>query len=60
MSDDLKSEMEREERKLEQALNETLEETIRTAWLPNTAAWLGVVVGGFLLNLVILVAIAGS
>ncbi len=60
MSSELTKELEREKKELEEALNETLVDTIRPAWLPNTVAWLAVAVGGFLLNLALLVLVTGT
>jgi hypothetical protein len=60
MSSELSKELEREKKEIEQALNESLEATIREAWLPNTLAWLAVTLGAFLLNLLLLVLVAGG
>ena len=45
---------------LEDALNETIEDTMREAAVPNALAWIGVVVGAFLINLLLLVIVAGG
>ena len=60
MSSKIKQEMEENRRELEQAVNETIEETIRSAGPINSLAWTGVVVGSFLLNLLLLVLVAGG
>ena len=60
MSSKIKAEMDRNRRELERALTETIEETIRSAGPINSLAWVGVVVGSFLLNLLLLVVVAGG
>jgi len=60
MSSSIKAEMDKNRRELEQAVNETIEETIRTAGPINSLAWVGVVIGSFILNLLLLVAVAGG
>jgi hypothetical protein len=60
VSSQLSEELEREKREIEQALNESIEATISEAWLPNTLAWVAVTLGAFLLNLVLLVLVAGG
>jgi hypothetical protein len=45
---------------LQDALDELLEEDIRTGLVPNTLAWIGVVLGSFLLNLAILAIVTGG
>jgi hypothetical protein len=60
MSSKIKAEMEKNRRELEQAVNETIEETIRSAGPINSLAWVGVVAGSFLINLLLLVVVAGG
>jgi hypothetical protein len=60
MSDELSKQLEKEKQQLQKALDQTIEDTIRQAWLPNTVAWLAVAVGGFLLNLLLLVIVSGG
>ena len=60
MSSKIKAEMDKSRRELEQAVNETIEETIRSAGPINSLAWAGVVVGSFLLNLLLLIVVAGG
>lgn len=60
MAKDLTKQLEEEKRQLQQALNETIEDTIRQAWLPNTLAWVGVAVGAFVLNLLLLIVVTGG
>jgi hypothetical protein len=45
---------------LQGALDELLDEDIRTGLVPNTLAWIGVVIGAFLLNLAILAIVTGG
>ena len=45
---------------LQGALDQLLAEDIRTGWVPNTVAWIGVVLGAFLLNLGLLVLVTGG
>jgi hypothetical protein len=45
---------------LQGALDQLLEEEIRSGLVPNTLAWIGVVVGAFLLNLGLLVLVTGG
>jgi len=45
---------------LQGALDQLLTEDIRTGWVPNTVAWIGVVLGAFLLNLGLLVLVTGG
>jgi hypothetical protein len=52
--------LEKDREELQEALDRTIEDTIRQAWLPNTAGWVGVVVGAFVLNLVVLLAVTGA
>jgi hypothetical protein len=60
MSTELTKELDREKKQIEKALNESLEETIRQAWLPNTLAWVAVTLGAFALNLLLLVLVTGG
>lgn len=60
MSSKVKAEMDRNRRELEQALTETIEDTIRSAGPINSLAWVAVVVGSFLLNLLLLVLVGGG
>ncbi len=60
MSDQETKELEQEKKQREKALNETIEETIRQAWLPNTLAWVGVALGAFALNLLLLILVTGG
>jgi hypothetical protein len=52
--------LDQERRELQQSLDETLEASIREAWLLNTAVWLGVTLGAFALNLLVLVVVTGG
>jgi hypothetical protein len=52
--------MEKRRKEVEQAVNETIEETIRSAGPANTIAWIGVTLGAFVLNLLVLVLVAGA
>lgn len=45
---------------IEQALDETIEDTIATAGPMNALAWVAVALGGFLLNLGLLVLVTGG
>jgi hypothetical protein len=47
-------------KEMEGALEALIEETIRTSAVPNTLAWVGVVVGSFLVNLALLVLVTGG
>ena len=51
-----------EERKkeIEGEVNQMIEDTIKESWAPNTLAFLGVVVGSFVLNLLVLLLISGG
>ena len=42
------------------ALEQLLEEDIRNGLVPNTLAWIGVVLGAFLLNLGLLFVVTGG
>ena len=52
--------LDRERKELQHSLDETLEASIREAWLLNTAVWLGVTLGAFALNLLVLVLVTGG
>ena len=41
------------------ALEATIEDTIREGWLPNTAAWIATVAIALLINIALLVLLAG-
>ena len=60
MSNKLTRALKEDRQKIAKAVDETIEDTIRQAWLPNTAAWIGVVVGAFVLNLLLLVLVTGG
>jgi hypothetical protein len=47
-------------KEMEGALEKMIEETIRSSAVPNTLAWVGVVLGSFLLNLALLVLVSGG
>jgi hypothetical protein len=51
-----------EERKkeIEGEVNQMIEDTIKESWAPNTLAFLAVVVGSFVLNLLVLLLISGG
>lgn len=51
---------EQRRREIEQALDEMIEDTITTAGPMNALAWLAVALGGFLLNLGLLVLVTGG
>jgi hypothetical protein len=53
-------ELDRERKELKRSLDETLAASIREAWLRNTAVWLGVTLGAFALNLLVLVLVTGG
>ena len=52
--------MEEFRRQIQQDVDEAIEETMRTAALPNTVAWIGVVAGSFAICLLLLVAVTGG
>lgn len=52
--------LEQERKEIEQALSETIEDTIKKAGPVNALAWVAVTVGAFLLNLGLLVVITGG
>ena len=45
--------------KIQRELDELIENTIRESWLPNTLAWIVAVGGAFVINLLLLVLVAG-
>jgi hypothetical protein len=47
-------------KEVEKAVNETIEETIRSAGPANTIAWVAVTAGAFVLNLLVLVLATGG
>ena len=51
---------EKRRKEIEKALNETIEDTIRSAGPANAAAWLAVTLGAFALNLLVLILVAGG
>ncbi len=59
-SKDQQKELERQRKEIEQALNEQLVDTIRNAGPMNAVAWLGVTLGAFAVNRLLLVAVTGG
>lgn len=59
-SKDQQKELERQRKEIEQALNEQLVDTVRRAGPMNALAWLGVTLGAFAINLLMLVAVTGG
>lgn len=57
---ELEKELEAQRQEVEEALNGTLEDTIRHAGPANALAWLGVALGSFLINLLLLVLVTGG
>jgi hypothetical protein len=57
--DELIAQAEAYGREVEGALNQMLEDTIRRHALPMTLVWVGTVGGAFVLNLLLLVLLAG-
>ena len=55
-----KDQLDRDRKELEPAVAATTEETIRTSGPTNTIAWLAVVIGSFLLNLLLLMMVTGG
>jgi hypothetical protein len=47
-------------KEMQGALEKMIEDTIRSSALPNTLAWVGVVLGSFLVNLGLLVLVTGG
>ena len=60
MTTKIAKEMEKYRQETQKALDETIEDTIRQAAIPNSLAWVGVVVGSFVLNLLLLVIVSGG
>ena len=54
------AELERQRKELEQALDEQIIDTMRSAALPNALAWVIVVGLSFVINLLVLVVISGG
>ena len=52
--------MQKRRKEVEKAVNETIEDTIRSAGPANTIAWLAVAFGGFILNLLVLMLVTGG
>ena len=52
--------LKRQRKEMEEALNGTIEDTIREAALPNTIAWIVVVGGSFAINLLLLMLVSGG
>ena len=50
----------RQREEMHAALEATIEDTIRDAWLPNTLAWIVTVGAAFLINIGLLLLLAGS
>lgn len=47
-------------KELEPDVNRLIEDTIREAAWPNTVAWIGVVLGSFAINLLLLMLVTGG
>ena len=52
--------LKRQREEMQAALEATIEDTIREAWLPNTLAWIATVGAAFLINIGLLLLLAGS
>ena len=52
--------LEKHRKEFEETLNETIVDTIRRSALPNTMAFVGVVVVSFVINLLMLMAVTGG
>ena len=52
--------LKRQREEMQAALEATIEDTIRDAWLPNTLAWIVTVGAAFLINIGLLLLLAGS
>ena len=52
--------LKRQREEMRAALDATIEDTIREAWLPNTLAWIVTVGAAFLINIGLLLLLAGS
>lgn len=57
---EVSDELHRDRAQLRQALDETLSEEVGEAWLPNAAAWIAVVGGAFIINLLVLLLVTGG
>jgi hypothetical protein len=60
MSKKQRETLEKHRKELEETLNETIVDTIRQSALPNTIAFVGVVVVSFVVNLLLLIAVTGG
>ena len=60
MSESLRDAVERFRSEHERELTQIIEDEIRQSIAPNALAWLAVVVGAFVINLLLLMAIAGG
>ena len=60
MSKDLDKLAEHYEQEMEDALNRTIEDEIRSGFAPNAIAWIVVVVGSFVINLAVLALVTGG
>lgn len=56
----LDRELDQERKELQQSLDRTLETTIHQAWRTNTLVWLGVTLGAFAINLLVLILVTGG
>lgn len=56
----IEKDLDQERKDLQQSLDETLEATIREEWPRNSLVWLGVTLGAFALNLLVLVLVTGG
>jgi hypothetical protein len=52
--------LDKHRKEFEETLNEMIVENVRQSALPNTLAFLGVVVVSFAINLLVLMAVAGT
>jgi hypothetical protein len=52
--------LDKHRKEFEETLNEIIVENVRQSALPNTLAFLGVVVVSFAINLLVLMAVAGA
>jgi hypothetical protein len=52
--------LDKHRKEFEETLNEMIVENVRQSALPNTLAFLGVVVVSFAINLLVLMAVAGA
>jgi hypothetical protein len=60
MSESLRESVERFRAEHERELTQIIEDEIRESIVANALAWIGVVVGAFVINLLLLMAIAGG